>query len=178
MEGKLGSGVRPRAFSNVVASRFDEGVTMASSRALQVVSGVFLIGGCSSPSPTDELQVTIRIMGDEVTIDWMDPRPVHGVIVVPRLDGTPKDLVWDVNVSNGGITAPSTPPAIRAPISYGASVDGAFTVFGPAPLVEGTTYEVQVDEWGWGDECEARGVDVEMATSACSIGFGVGQFSF
>jgi hypothetical protein len=124
----------------------------------------------------DELEITVQIDGDVVTIRWEDPRPVHELQINPSGPGS-FTFVWYISVWEGQ-HIPNTPPAIVPPVVYGADVDGTSTLAGPDVLVEGTTYDIQVRQAAWGDSCNEQGIPVETATSECFIGVGRSTFTF
>jgi hypothetical protein len=149
-------------------------VTRWRSLVLALVVLAFA-SACSNGGP-DELEITVQIDGDVMTIGWEDARPVHELQVNPT-GVNPFTSLWYISVWEGR-SIPNTPPAIVPPVVYGADVDGTFTLSGPDPLVKGTSYQIRISQSGWGESCNEQGIPVETATSQCGLGAGELLFTY
>jgi hypothetical protein len=147
-----------------------------SSSIFAVLLEFGLMCACSSPPTADALEVAVRINGDEVTIEWEDPRAVHEVGVIARSGPQENGVYWRVSASE--IHAfPNTEPTIVPPVTYGEPLGHLFTHSGPLALDQGVSYDVLVEAYGWGDTCVERGIEVATATSVCIIARGITSFS-
>lgn len=148
---------------------------MRDCRMFLSFSSVGLLCACSGGG-ADQLEIFIQLEGDQLMIDWEDGRAVHSVTVVPRTGSDAGSIVWQVSVFEGS-SIPDTAPTILPPLRYGQPVDPAFTVAGPRELFNAVSYEVIIDEFGWGERCEEIGIPVATADTQCSLGTGRTQFS-
>jgi hypothetical protein len=143
-------------------------------RSLLLALVVLAFTSACSNGGRDELEMTVQIDGDVVTIGWEDPRPVHELYLGPPGGG---ERVWYISVWEDR-SIPNTLPAIVPSVVYGSVVDGTFTRAGPDPLVKGTSYLIQISQSGWGESCNEQGIPVETATSKCDLGYGTLIFTF
>jgi hypothetical protein len=134
---------------------------------------------CESDDRGEELEVTIAVAGDVVTID-ASGSTVHVVRVSTLVEGGSFRSVWVISADEDGSPSQRRVGAtIALPVQYGEVVDQVFTVIEPAALVQGTEYKVGVAKWGWAEECEAIGIDTEGYPDArCDLASGETLFTY
>jgi hypothetical protein len=132
--------------------------------------------GCAGSENVD-LEITVQIDGDVVTISWEDPRAVHEVVVYPTTGPTSGNTVWRVTAGGDDILRPNTTPTVTPPLEYGQEVEGAF-IIGPDALVQGIRYRVLVAQKAWGESCREAGIPVATDDTSCSLADGFTEFTF